>query len=75
MPHIIIKLWPGKTEEQKSRLAERIVKDAIEILGSNESSLSVAFEEISSEDWAEKVYRPEIAPQMEKLYVKPGYKM
>jgi NAD(P)-dependent dehydrogenase (short-subunit alcohol dehydrogenase family) len=22
MPHIIVKLWPGKSEEQKTRLAE-----------------------------------------------------
>ncbi len=27
MPHIIVKLWPGKAEEQKIRLAERITKD------------------------------------------------
>ncbi|PYO54426.1 MAG: 4-oxalocrotonate tautomerase, partial [Candidatus Rokuibacteriota bacterium] len=22
MPHVIVKLWPGKSEEKKSRLAE-----------------------------------------------------
>jgi phenylpyruvate tautomerase PptA (4-oxalocrotonate tautomerase family) len=27
MPDVIVKLWPGKSEEQKTRLAERIVKD------------------------------------------------
>ena len=75
MPHIIVKLWPGKTEQQKSLLADRIVKDAMEILDSNEDSLSVAIEEIKFEDWAEQVYTPEILPQMSKLYKKPGYKM
>jgi 4-oxalocrotonate tautomerase len=75
MPHIIVKLWPGKTEQQKTLLAERIVRDAMEILDSSEDSLSVAMEEIKSEDWAEQVYRPEIVPQMSKLYKKPGYKM
>lgn len=75
MPHIIVKLWPGKTEQQKTLLAERIVKDTMEILGSSEDSLSVAMAEITSEDWAEQVYRPEIVPQMSKLYKKPGYKM
>ena len=24
MPHVIVKLWPGKSEEQKTRLAEEI---------------------------------------------------
>ncbi|HEY0319481.1 MAG TPA: cyclophilin-like fold protein [Pyrinomonadaceae bacterium] len=27
MPDVIVKLWPGKSEEQKTRLAEGIVKD------------------------------------------------
>jgi 4-oxalocrotonate tautomerase len=75
MPHIIVKLWPGKTEQQKSLFAEKIVKDAMEILGSKEDSLSVAIEEIKSEDWAGEVYKPEIEPQLSKLYKKPGYKM
>ena len=26
MPHVIVKLWPGKSEQQKARLAEEIVK-------------------------------------------------
>lgn len=28
MPHVIVKLWPGKSEQQKTRLAEAITKDA-----------------------------------------------
>ena len=30
MPHVIVKLWPGNTEAQKTRLAEKIAKDVIE---------------------------------------------
>ncbi|MFN2269230.1 MAG: tautomerase family protein [Anaerolineae bacterium] len=30
MPHVIVKLWPGRTEEQKKRLADEIVKDGIQ---------------------------------------------
>ena len=30
MPHVIVKLWPGKSEQQKIRLAEAIVKDVHE---------------------------------------------
>ena len=75
MPHVIVKLWPGKSEEQKARLAEEITRDVMGVLGSSEASISVAFEEVRSEEWAEKVYRPEIAASTVKLYKKPGYTM
>ena len=32
MPHIIVKLWPGKSEQQKTRLAQAIAKDVMDIL-------------------------------------------
>ncbi len=73
MPHISIKLYPGKSEQQKVRLAEQIVKDVISLLESSEDSISVAIEEINPEDWIEKVYQPEILNDPEKLYKKPGY--
>jgi 4-oxalocrotonate tautomerase len=75
MPHVIVKLWPGKSEQQKNRLAEEIVKDVTNVLDVGEEWVSVAFEEIKSEDWVEKVYRPEIVDHPEKLYKKPGYTM
>ncbi len=73
MPHISIKLYPGRSEQQKVRLAEQIVKDVISLLESSEDSISVAIEEINPEDWVEKVYQPEILDNPEKLYKKPGY--
>ena len=73
MPHVIVKLWPGKSERQKTRLTEAIVKDVTDVLGYGEESVSVAFEEISSRDWAEKVYKPDILGNSARLYKKPGY--
>ena len=75
MPHVIVKLWPGKSEEQKHELADRIAKDVMDVLDYGEESVSVGFEEIRSRDWAEKVYRPDIQSQPEKVYKKPGYTM
>jgi 4-oxalocrotonate tautomerase len=75
VPHVIVKLWPGKSEKQKARLAEEITKDVMDVLGYREESVSVAFEEISSKDWAEKVYKPDIVNTSAKLYKKPGYTM
>jgi len=75
MPHVIVKLYPGRSEQQKIRLAEQIVKDVVEIIKFDESSVSVAIEEIKSSDWAEKVYKPDILNNADKLYKKPGYQM
>ena len=73
MPHVIVKLWPGKSEAQKTRLAEAIVKDVVSALHYGEESVSLAMEEVKPEDWAEKVYKPDIEGQWDKLYKKPGY--
>ena len=55
MTHIIVKLWPGRFEQQKTRLAQEIVKDVVAIAKCEEKSVSVAIEEIKPEGWAEKV--------------------
>ena len=75
MPHVIVKLWPGKSEQQKTRLAEKITKDVMEVSNYGDESVSVAMEEIKPQDWADKVYKPDIVNNPEKLYKKPGYTM
>jgi 4-oxalocrotonate tautomerase len=75
MPHVIVKLWPGRSEQQKVRLAETIAKAVVDVLEYGKESVSVAIEEVQQQDWAEKVYRPEIVNKSEKLYKKPGYTM
>ncbi len=75
MPHVIVKLWPGKSEQQKRRLTQAIVKDVMNVLNYGEESVSVAIEEVPARDWAEKVYKPDIVENSEKLYQKPGYAM
>jgi 4-oxalocrotonate tautomerase len=73
MPHIIVKLYPGKSEEQKQELADEIVKDVMKVLQSPERAISVAFEEVTAEEWKEAVYQPDIEAKPETLYKKPGY--
>jgi 4-oxalocrotonate tautomerase len=60
MPHVIVKLWPGKSAQQKARLAEAIAKDVMEVLDYGEESVSVAMEEVQPQDWAEQVYKPAV---------------
>jgi 4-oxalocrotonate tautomerase len=73
MPHVIVKLWPGESEAQKKKLAERITQDVIDVLGYGEESVSVALEEIPAREWAEKVFKPDVQGNPERLYKKPGY--
>jgi len=54
-------------------LAGAITKDVVEILHYGEESVSVALEEIKSEDWVDKVFRPDIKNKSDSLYKKPGY--
>lgn len=74
MPHVIVKLWPGKTEEQKKDLSDRIAKALTESLGVEDKSISVALEEITKENWTKEVYIPDIMQKEHLLYKKPGYK-
>ena len=75
MPHVIVKLWPGKSEKQKQELAARITGAVTDVLNYGADSVSVALEEVSSDDWAKKVYKPDVLNGPGKLYKKPGYRM
>lgn len=73
MPHIIVKMYPGRSETQKQALCDRIVADVVEVAQCEASSVSVGIEEISREDWAKRVYKPDIEGKKETLYKLPGY--
>lgn len=66
-------MWPGKSEQQKARLAEAITKSVMDILHYGDDSVSVAMEEVRSKDWAEEVFKPDIQAKWDRLYKKPGY--
>lgn len=68
-----MKLWPGKSERQKQQLEDEITASVMKILHYGEESVSVAFEEINSNDWAAKVYQPEVKAKWNELYKRPGY--
>jgi 4-oxalocrotonate tautomerase len=73
MPHVIVKLQSGRSEQQKARIAEEVTKAVM--LGANctEHSVSVSIEDIEPSEWTEKVYKPDVLGGMGKLYKKPGY--
>jgi phenylpyruvate tautomerase PptA (4-oxalocrotonate tautomerase family) len=49
---IIVKLWPGKSEQPKARLAEGIIKDIMDGLDYGEGSVSVDIEGVEPRDWS-----------------------
>lgn len=73
MPHVIVKLWPRKSEKQKAKLAEEITKAVTTVLNYGEESVSVAMEEVKSNEWMDKVYKPDIQGKPKQIYKKPGY--
>lgn len=75
MPHVIVKLYPGRTEKQKELCTEKITQAIIETMGAEEKSISIAFEEIPKEIWKQTVYQPDIIEKENDLYKKPGYTM
>lgn len=75
MPHINVKMVAGRSEEEKQKLSALLVEAVQKAFGYGEETVSVAMEDFAKEDWPTKVYHPEIVPQMDKLYKKPGYQM
>jgi len=73
MPHIIIKMYPGRTEEKKRKMVDNIVETVGEALELEDSTISVAIEEVEKGKWADIVYKPDIIDKADSLYKKPGY--
>ncbi len=73
MPHVIVKMYPGRSEEMKIDMADKVTKAIIESLSVDESTVSVAVEEIERENWNDAVYQPDIKQKEQMLYKKPGY--
>jgi len=73
MPHIITKMYPGRPEEQKRKLFDAIAASVSSIAICELKSISIAIEEVPSEQGAEKVYKPDILGKGHALYKEPGY--
>ena len=74
MPHVSVKMFPGRSEADKKRFTEEVVRAITGCFGGNVDSVSVDIEEVPSGDWMTKVYDPQIRPNMQRLYKRPGYK-
>ena len=73
MPHVIVKLQSGRSEDQKAKIAEDVTQAVMASANCAESSVSVSIEDVEPNDWVEKVYEPDILAKPGTLYKKPGY--
>lgn len=73
MPHVNVRMYAGRSEEDKARLAEAIGQALIQTLGSSERSISVVIEDVAPDDWMTEVYDPEITGKADRLFKRPGY--
>lgn len=73
MPHVIVKLYSGKSKQQKAPLAEAVTKAVVESLGYGRDSVSVGIEDVDPKDWTSRVFGPDIVDKPETIFKKPGY--
>jgi 4-oxalocrotonate tautomerase len=50
MPHVIVKLYAGRSDKQKTELAEAITKSVMAALNRDEDAVSVGIEDITPDD-------------------------
>jgi 4-oxalocrotonate tautomerase len=53
MPIIEVKLWQGRTREQKAELARRFTDVMVEVAGCPPAAVSIVFQDYPKCDWAE----------------------
>jgi 4-oxalocrotonate tautomerase len=73
MPHIVVKLYAGRSAQQKTELAARITQAVMAGVQCAESAVSVGIEDVEPADWDEQVYKPDILGKPDTLYKRPGY--
>lgn len=70
MPHISVKMYPGRNLEVKEDFAKKLHKFAVEQLGCKDGHVSVSIEDIAQEDWQKQVVE-QIKP--EDLIIEPNF--
>ncbi len=73
MPYIAIKAYP-KDEKTKKEIVEKINQLFVETGGCPQEAINIAMEEVDPADWEEKVAKPDIQANPEKMMMVDGKK-
>lgn len=52
MPMVTIQIYPGRSVEQKRKLAQAVTEAMIEHVGAKPANLNIIFQDVSPENWA-----------------------
>ena len=74
MPYIAMKAYP-KDEETKKRVVEKINQVLLEEWGCPQQAISISIEEIAPDQWTDKVVKPQIEPNTDKMMILDGKKL
>jgi 4-oxalocrotonate tautomerase len=53
MPFVEVKLWQGRTREQKAEVVRRLTDVMVEAAGCSAESVVIVFEDFARSNWAE----------------------
>ncbi|WP_445192220.1 tautomerase family protein [Sphingomonas sp. Tas61C01] len=73
MPHVIVKMYAGRSDADKQRLADRLTTAVADTLNYGDNAVSVAIEDVAPADWMNEVYGPDIQSSAGTLFKRPGY--
>lgn len=61
MPHIAIRMYPGRDDATKRKLAQEMKNTIMQCLGVSEEVVSVSIQDVPKEDWEDTMQ--DIAPE------------
>ena len=73
MPYISVKSFP-KDEETVKKVVDQINELFLKEWGCPPQAITISYEEVAKEDWAEKVAKVEIEPNEDKMMIRSGEK-
>ena len=71
MPYIAVKMWSGRSDEEKKAVAFALGDALCESLGCPPTAVTLEIEEIAKEDWQEQVV-PIIESRKDKMIIMEG---
>ncbi len=74
MPLVIVKMWAGRDEKVKSKLADDLFQTMQDSMGVRPEGLTIAIHDIPKEEWDETVKAADITPYQDDLYYLYGKK-
>jgi len=69
VPHIIIKLWPGRTMEQKRAVCIPVGKALAEATGIDLEHISMSIEEVKQDEWDAKIRHGELVEKAAEIVI------